>query len=77
MKATKVLELLQAKPDLANYFGVSDNMDLNALFGSGSLTGARPTHPFVWFWGVDCPLPCPDAVYKVVGNSRIFVFALD
>ena len=76
MKTTTILRKLEANPDLANYFGVTDNLDLESMFGKGSLTGERPQGEYAWFWCDECPFTCPDFVYEVVGNSKVYGFLL-
>lgn len=65
MKTIEILKTIEQDPDLANYFGVSDNLDLRSMFGAGSLCGAYPQGQYVWFWCDRCPHHCPDFVLKV------------
>lgn len=77
MKATKVLQFLSRYPDSANYFGVSENLDLQSMFGVGSLCGAYPQGQYVWLWGANSiPTDVPDFVYST-GDSKVYGYILD
>lgn len=78
MKAIKVLQFLSINPDLVNDFGVSENLDLQSMFGVGSLCGAYPQGQYVWFWCDRCPHPCPDFVLNVNENgSKVYGYFID
>lgn len=77
MKAIKVLQFLSINPDSANYFGVSENLDLQSMFGVGSLCGAYPQGQYVWFWcAKNIPTNVPDFVYNT-GESKVYGYILD
>jgi hypothetical protein len=77
MKATKILYFLSMYPDSANYFGVSENLDLRSMFGIGELTGQQPQGQYVWFWGANnIPTNIPDFVYNT-GKSKVYGYFID
>ena len=76
MKATTILHKISQEPDLANSFGVSENLNLEAMFGEGSLTGEQPQGEYAWFWVDECPIKCPDFVFKVFGNDKVYGYNL-
>jgi hypothetical protein len=77
MNATKILSFLSMYPDSANYFGISENLDLVFMFGVGELTGQQPAGQYVWFWGEDnVPTNIPDFVYNT-GESKVYGYFID
>ena len=78
MKAVIILRTFQQNPDLANYFGLSQNTNLEAMFGKGLLNGQQPKSEYAYFWGTYCPISCPDFVYSVTYNrDKVFGYLLD
>lgn len=78
MKAIEILKMIEREPDFANGFGVSENLDLQSMFGVCSLCGAYPQGQYVWFWADRCPQPCPDFVLNVKEDgSNVYGYFID
>lgn len=78
MKAIEILKTIERHPDIAKYFGVSENLDLKAMFDAESLCGVYPQGQYVWFWCNRCPDLCPDFVLNVNGSKdKVYGYLVD